>query len=383
MMSSPLFRHAAAAMKSAARESLQGTTLFKAFSQMQSSGGRLARNRLDSIVRQYGQKRMGDVLRELRNSDVGRTMTELERYSRGGASKQIMDEIFDALGPVGQIFKELVGTKGRGGSGGLQAELGFAAKLLESFGYRVIAPSEGAPDIGVGTRLGDFLQELQQQQVPAVKAHPEPIIQPQREIPEGTRGRPRKTADVTMHDGSTRRLPRSHPMLTGEFVMTPASWSVHSFAYDLENRLLYVRFYAKGPPKQKPSRPGSLYQYASVRPEEFLSFYQTRSRGGGEQGSSTPGTWVWSHLRVRGSHHAHQKDYRLAGIMNNYVPRKATLTPEGDAWYGERDVRSTTGKWLSNTLSAGPALTPRTSSLSPAGGRPQRPNPGTPNRGSQ
>ncbi len=133
-------------------------------------------------------------------------------------------------------------------------------------------------------------------------------------------------------------------------VPTPGSDNVYEFGYDAEHAYLYVRF-KKGlaPHEQaRPNAPGSLYRYAGVTPDEFLSLYKTRNGGTGE--------WVWDHLRIRGTVSGHQKDYELVGIMDTYVPRKATVkrNEKGvlEEWFIPRTVRSETGKLLKSRKGA-------------------------------
>jgi hypothetical protein len=147
-------------------------------------------------------------------------------------------------------------------------------------------------------------------------------------------------------------------------VSTPNSTNVHSFGYDFESAYLYVRFLDTNGDGLR-AGPGPLYRYAGVMPKEFLSLYAVRNGGGGSMGSSTPGTWLWTHIRIRGTLSGHKKDYELVGVVRNYVPRKATIVPDGEAFI-RRTVRSLEGKTLRSAL---PAMVVRP--LAPV--RPQRP----------
>jgi hypothetical protein len=145
------------------------------------------------------------------------------------------------------------------------------------------------------------------------------------------------------------------------------SYRVYEYGYDVESAFLYVRFVADTWGTEGQKLPGSLYQYAEVTPEMFLSFHTAR-------GSNS---WIWDHLRVRGTVSGHQKPYRLVGIMGGYVPRKATLKADGE-WFIKRQIKTTSGKWLESQR---PEMLVRPLAGKPWIGRPQSPNRGTPNTG--
>jgi hypothetical protein len=130
-------------------------------------------------------------------------------------------------------------------------------------------------------------------------------------------------------------------------VLTPNSTNIYSVGYDVGSFYLYVRFLDSRDAKR--SGPGALSRYAGVTPQEFLGLYRVRSGGGGQGGRSTPGTWLWTHLRIRGTLSGHKKDYELVGVIGNYVPRKATLVPEGEAFI-RRTVRTLEGKTIRSVL---------------------------------
>jgi hypothetical protein len=77
---------------------------------------------------------------------------------------------------------------------------------------------------------------------------------------------------------------RRYAMAFEDVVFFPVdSSNVEEFGYDEENRILYVRFLAKG------SSPSSLYQYEDVEPEVYDQFFEAPSKG----------RFIWSHLRGR------------------------------------------------------------------------------------
>lgn len=90
------------------------------------------------------------------------------------------------------------------------------------------------------------------------------------------------------------------------------SSNVHSYGYDPEARILYVRFL--GGTSKNRTGPGPLYEYSSVPPDVYQQMDSAASKG----------SFVWDALRIRGSMFGHQYDYRLARVTRGYVPRKAT-----------------------------------------------------------
>jgi hypothetical protein len=169
-------------------------------------------------------------------------------------------------------------------------------------------------------------------------------------------------------DGRTQRFPANHPLVTGDMVAPGTSLggghhssSVHSFGYDLENRYLYVRFYAD----TKSDAAGPLYRYFDVAPAQFLSLLRAGSKG----------DWVWDHLRVRGSAAAHQKQYQLVGITRGYVPRKATLLKAGE-FLVPRTVHVGGGRFVTSNRPYA-KVSPFLRGL-PNTGRPKPPNRGGP-----
>jgi hypothetical protein len=166
-----------------------------------------------------------------------------------------------------------------------------------------------------------------------------------------------------MRDGSNRTFAKTHPIVTGEMVRTPSSTSVYAFGYDAAEARLYVRFRkddqaggrlrnggkSKAKINGKSDRPGPLYRYSGVTPEEFLELLKLKNKGGG----SGPGKWVWDVLRVRGTVSGHRKDYELTGTVGDYVPRKATAMPSDDGasvdeWLVQRTAQTTGGRTVTS-----------------------------------
>jgi hypothetical protein len=157
-------------------------------------------------------------------------------------------------------------------------------------------------------------------------------------------------------DGQVERLPRNHPLVTGEMIETPQSSNVHSFGFDNDTHSLFVRFKDSLPSAQyasgykvksvyggsghgRPHKPGPLYLYHNCPARLFLTFIDADSKG----------NWVWDNLRIRGTVSGHQLDYALVGVQGAYVPRKATLTPAGEE-YIPRTIFTDKGRSLSSPL---------------------------------
>ena len=156
--------------------------------------------------------------------------------------------------------------------------------------------------------------------------------------------------------------------------MVPAdSSNVFAYGYDVNSWNLYVRFRAESTsnPLQKANAPGPLYQYSHVPPELFLKFLRAGSKG----------NWVWDNLRVRGTVSGHRYDYRLVGVTQGYVPRKAVLMPDGEYFIG-RTVRTDQGRGLSSSR-PDVMVRPLVSPGQPNRGTPRPPNRGGPNRGNR
>ena len=88
----------------------------------------------------------------------------------------------------------------------------------------------------------------------------------------------------------------------------------------------------------KRSRPGPLYRYFDITPEQFISFLDEASKG----------SWVWDHLRVRGEGNraARQAEFQLVGVVSGYVPRRLNRR-SGQDYYDQRQLKSlSTGEWL-------------------------------------
>ena len=391
-MASPLFRNASRLFKQAEaefRKSPAGTILREV--QALSQGRKGSPSKLSQALRRAGKIQPHKLIQESVGSEMGDIARSMLQYAKGGAKdRAAIDQFLQALGPIGQSLKAIMGPV-RAGQTGTTASLSAAINLIRSAGMEVLP----GLDVKSGPQFERAFNAVQQwaegqgynltpRDAPpgAIGTTPGLLGGLPAERPAMVRGTQqlRKTIDVPMSAGGTKRYATGHPMVTGEFVTTPNSTNVHSFGYDMPNAILYVRFLAADSDGRR-SGEGSLYRYSPVTPEEFDNLYRVRRGGGGSGGSSTPGTWIWATLRVRGTISQHQKDYALVGVMDRYVPRKATLHPEQGEVLVERKVRTLGGDWLSSL--PGRAVNTRLSQAVQIGSAAMnaRPNRGRPSRG--
>lgn len=130
-------------------------------------------------------------------------------------------------------------------------------------------------------------------------------------------------------DGDRVRVDSDDPLYTGEMIEVTSS-NVHSIGFILDgaqqsqphqgnvlhNRsgTLLIRFLdsAEGGVR---SGPGPLYEYKDVPATLFVQF----------QSAASKGTFVWDHIRVRGTVTGHRYSYDFAGSPSGYVPRQAAI----------------------------------------------------------
>lgn len=373
----PLFARSAQRIKEQARREFlrtdTGQLITEARRVLRSSHQRP--EQIGNVIRKFGRRAGGrSMIDHLRGSEVGKVVSQVEQYARGGGvTKAVISSFLKELGPAGKLISALVGAKSKTK---LQSDLEAAVAFLEAFGpesgYEVKKTKTGKPkrppSIGYIDRKAAEARELLESlgyrvMDPGEEAGPErakdrlPF-----NIPGSTAaGRKRRVVDLKVA-GAKRRFPVGHPIVTGEMVRTPESSNVYAYGYDIETRNLYVRFRAPGETDKtgaRPNRAGPLYSYAHVPPEIFLRFLQAPSKG----------VWIWDNVRIRGTLSGHQYDYLLVGVTGDYVPRKVTLGPEGEE-YRQRTVLTNRGRELTSRLPNAMAR--------PLGGTPNR---GTPNRG--
>lgn len=235
-----------------------------------------------------------------------------------------------------------VGT--RGAIGKLGPVGSFLAKLL--------GLSKGEPT------AADFI-EVGRQMARPIPIAPPPISRPGTPKPPpippgwskpGNTEAPSPSAPEAPAYAPRGRTPQGAPPLPGEekgrteFVRTPHSTNVYGFYFEPDaskkRGILYVTYQAgdrsqsgggsaKG---RRANKPGAKYAYYDVPVGLYIQLLRVANAGGHEGGESSPGTFVWTHLRERGSMWGHKFKYRLIqgeigpshGGQGEYVPRKAT-----------------------------------------------------------
>jgi hypothetical protein len=375
-INSPLFQEASRQIKAAATRQFARSdfgqlvgrvrSAIRPIVQSASSGSRNQQPQVRRILNDYGRHKNAETaVRELMGADFGGLVRTIEKYSRGGSDqKKIVAEFLQSLGEPGRLIATLVDPYK---STILKKNLQSALNLIRAFGGEVV-PGRGTTwdtpeDLERGLRAAR--QRLQEMGYALAETQGPP-----RRSPKPNPGR--NTVDVDMgyqgRPGATNDFPPDHPLVTGEMVLATASYSVYEFGYDVDTATLYVRFRkkVKGPDGWTAGGAGPLYAYYGVTPQEFLGLYATRNSGG-EGVSGGPGDWVWDNLRQRGTQSGHQKDYRLVGIMDNYVPRKAsvvaiqqTIGKRGqtlkrprtklEEWYIPRTVKTHEGRFAHSVL---------------------------------
>ena len=369
-INSPLFRMAAKVIRTEALREFR-TSDFGRLASIASKSPRDSRGLMGEARRfaqSGGEFVPAKVFQRLAGANFGKLAQEIRKYSRGGgAVKKFIDKFLSSLGPAGDLLRAVADPSSRSASGALKAATG----VIRAFGGEAL-PGKHATTEEINRGIAaswKFLTENRYQVIPPADAPP---VAGRGRLPfdaeTATRGGVTK-ARVPWNNDKTRfrNLPVDHPIITGAFVANFQSSNVHSFGYDIENRFLYVRFWAKKDGQK--AGPGPLYRYSTVPPATALTLYTASVSG------SSIGEWVWDHLRERGTVSGHQYPYELVGIMGGYVPRRATLTARGEE-YKLRTVHVGGGHWLSSQL---PNELVRTVTF--GRGEPRPPNNGRPGNG--
>lgn len=351
-----------------------------------------------NVMRDLGKAAgAGDVrglIRALQSADPMTAWAHVERYAASGSNEYaLLHELLHTLGPVGRVLAALLptnggwsaggGAAGGGGYGALGQNLSEALNMLSAFSDqpevidslerilvgagasvswpngrpvraslppgvggvpRPVPPKAGRPPVTSSDAPANRpipapgASSTNAPIRPSAPADADPQGQPDGDAGGVVQGINVGATTVAISDGGNiHALPPNHPALTGAWTETPESSNVHSFAYDIDAHRLYVRFKDRPPEgsKQRPNKPGPIYAYYNVPLDLFMSMFNAGSKG----------TWVWDHLRIRGTLSGHKFDYSLVGVANGYVPRKATLTPEGESYIG-RTVFSDKGRQL-------------------------------------
>lgn len=346
---SPLFTNATKALQDAARRQLFQTDLGR----MLAEAEKLAKNRskapytLRDLAERY-RKRISNnsALRDIERTEFGRLATEVERYAAGGGSnRKLLDELFKALGPAGDMLKALVGPVRKRNSNDLTRELSVASRLLRAFGFEVFAPPKpGQKPSKRKVAAAQKILEAAGYPVDESASSGDPPRKgglPFGISPTTGAGSPRKRVTIE-RDGQRSSYAVDDPVVTGAMVRARSS-NVYAYGYDIEAEILYIRFKAPDPqnPEKKLDAEGPLYAYHHVPPQVFQRMHKASSKG----------NFVWDNIRIRGTVSGHRFDYALVGVTNGYVPRKATMTPGGE-WFLKREVRTNQGNVLHSRAAA-------------------------------
>lgn len=406
-LSSPLFPMASRAIRNALMAEFTKSPagkLLSAATQVSRYGMRSGGSNVDRLL-SGGIKKLQSMsptqrLRHAMGTEFGDLVHTVEKYARGGtADKATIDLFLEALGPAGDLMRSLVAA-GIGKQKGLPGQLNMMATILEAHGYKVTPAVQGPKGRLSEDVLRQAIAQIEEEGGRVFRggeeAGPRARPRPETDLPYGisrttAAGKPRKVVDVPTPSGR-KRYPVDHPIVTGQMIRTPNSTNVWAVGYDIESNYLYVRFRHTdhgGTTGARSGGPGSMYRYAHVMPDEFDKLYRVHSFGDKEgPGVNSPGTFIWEHLRVRGTLHAHKKDYELVGIMHDYVPRKATLSERsGLEVFQQRTVQTGRGRFVtSRATEDAPDVYSQwnrnmRSNRNPVTGRPNTPNRAAPNTG--
>lgn len=391
MAKNPLYRNFAQELEKQARRDFNKSTygkIIKGMNDLERRGaGAVTQGKVNALISKYGRGGFDKkkIAKEIENKELAQLTKTLETYAkRGGTDKLAVDYLLKELGPIGAILKAAFGSKAKK-TKPQTTELSAAQKLLEAFGYTVLPKKQkgkrlpragGARGKKAGTTSSAISRGIDRARewLESVGYHvpddPEALEDPQNKVvfPQGQtgytkKGDPRRIVEVDI-EGGRRRLSVDHPMMSGE--MMPAGGSnVHSYSYDLDARTLYVRFLGEGFKGRRVGK-GPLYAYYNVQPNIFEGMLEAKSKG----------KFVWQQLRdgdkPEGGHsiHSHFYNYRLVGVENDYVPRKAML-----GGFAKRTILTSRNRELSSSTNR------RGTNLSPPPLNRGTPNRGTPNRG--
>lgn len=406
----PLFKRATKALRATIRAEFRASRLGQIFAKAERE--LLKRGRARSYMKRTAAK-----IRSLLTPDEINRVAELggaqpSRYAKKQSDRKIMDTVYRALGPLGEILSAFMRPMGRAIAGSLERELEGAARFLQAFGWGVVKPPSAragkADEIRavaeMAEKLGFKLEPLNKSPG-VVQSGPFAVAPPGSDAPgpaaptpgpkyrplpgwaehirarqaaanasRSTPPRERTTIDVDFGTGITKRVKLDDPVLTGEMIPVVSS-NVHSIGFDVNTHhpamgTLKVRFLQhNGRGNSKVA--GPLYFYYNVQTEIFRRFQKAASKG----------KFVWDNLRIRGTVSGHRFDYSLMGISRGYVPRKATYTPGGE-YFQKRTFLGEHYKTGEKRLfqSAESALV-RPGSGRPDNGRPNNGRPRGPNRG--
>jgi len=119
--------------------------------------------------------------------------------------------------------------------------------------------------------------------------------------------------------GYHRILAADDPVITGQ-MMRVASSNVYAIGFEfnfdepLRSKLI-IRYKQNDRRGSGRNVGGPTYEYFDVHPDWFQDLVDTGSKG----------SWVWDHLRIRGTVAGHQYAYNLTRIAQGYLPRRAMV----------------------------------------------------------
>ncbi len=337
----PLFRRASKRVQQAARREWKRTDAAKAIHQIQAAsrmGGSMGGGQaVRKAMSQWGRGGINDLVRSsLLSSDFGSLIREVQKYSRmGGSTGRLLSTFLGEMGPIGSLIRSVLGGSSGKRSSGVQGDIQSAIDFLDAVAPDALS-SRGRKRSTMpaarrsGQEVADQIEAAKEflegegfevkPKSPGGTATDPSTTQREKTYPGGVskttaRGQPRKVVDIDIGSGRNRRFPVDHPIVTKRMIQTPESTNVYAYSYDVDSWTLYVRFRSG-----ETGAAGSLYSYSHVTPAKFLLMYAAPSKG----------TFIWDHLRIRGTISGHQHDYQLVAVRNNYVPRKATMTGKGE-----------------------------------------------------
>lgn len=336
----PLFKRASRAVQEAVRREFRQSGLGQLVQEVERATMKRgkAADYLGEIAKKLhdlgGSSKLRQSAERFKRGPVGR---EIARYGKAEFGGQVFDKVFAAFGPLGDILKSLLRPKGKALVSSIQRELQAAQGLLKAFGFETIPPPGQRQGVGGKAAAAQaFLESLGfKMTAPGTPPKGYPIkgrrAVPVTPEPVARTPRVRKTIDVTF-GGRKRRLKVSDPLLTGEMIPVTSS-NVHSIGFTIDPEVpeigtLKVRFLQEHKRGEKTKVGGAQYEYYNVATELFEKFRRASSKG----------KFVWDTLRIRGTVSGHRYDYRLTGITNGRVPRKATLIGR-EEWFVKRSFK--------------------------------------------
>lgn len=136
---SPVFRNASKTLRDAARKEFRRTQMGQLVDQAQRKLHYGATNTwsVHQALLRYMKSGPREALRELRGTPIGLFARSIEKYSRQGPMKRMLEAFLQELGPAGKLLSALSGV----GGGGLNNEIAMMRNLLRMFGHETLGPT--------------------------------------------------------------------------------------------------------------------------------------------------------------------------------------------------------------------------------------------------